>query len=148
MNAQVDADVRDALLDIASAQKQVEATIYGFELRNATIGITSQTWENAMVRCRITGMRESGITCVGHLPKIEDNIIVFNKGSGIQGWDLQAIAGTIASSINHNTIAFNGNNGIALEGNCRGRRKQHHRFQRTVRFEIVQGFRGRPQPCK
>ncbi|MGB7567456.1 MAG: right-handed parallel beta-helix repeat-containing protein [Chitinivibrionales bacterium] len=92
------------------------ATIYGFELRNATIGITSQTWENAIVRCRITGMRESGITCVGHLPKIEDNIIVFNKGSGIQGWDLQAIAGTTASSINHNTIAFNENNGIALEG--------------------------------
>lgn len=92
------------------------ATIYGFELRNATIGITSQTWENAIVRCRITGMRASGITCVGHLPKIEDNIIVFNKGSGIQGWDLQAIAGTIASSIDHNTVAFNGNNGIALEG--------------------------------
>jgi Protein of unknown function (DUF1565). len=88
------------------------ATIDGFELRNATIGITSRTSENAIVRCRITGMIESGIICVGHSPKIEDNVIVFNKGSGIQGWDLQAMA----SSINHNTIAFNRNNGIALEG--------------------------------
>ena len=88
------------------------ATIDGFELRNATIGITSRTSENAIARCRVTGMRESGITCVGHLPKIEDNVIVFNKGSGIQGWDLLGMA----SSINHNTIAFNRNNGIALEG--------------------------------
>jgi hypothetical protein len=88
------------------------ATIDGFELRNATIGITSRTSENAIVRCRVTGMRESGITCVGHLPEIEDNVIAFNKGSGIQGWDLLGMA----SSINHNTIAFNGNNGVALEG--------------------------------
>ena len=88
------------------------ATIDGFELRNATIGITSRTAENAIVRCLVTGMRESGITCVGHLPKIEDNIIAFNKGSGIQGWDLLGMA----SSINHNTVAFNGNNGIALNG--------------------------------
>jgi hypothetical protein len=88
------------------------ATIDGFELRNATIGITSRTSENAVIRCRITGMRESGIICVGHAPKIEDNVIVFNKGSGIQGWDLLAMG----SSINHNTIAFNRNNGIALEG--------------------------------
>jgi Periplasmic copper-binding protein (NosD) len=88
------------------------ATIDGFELRNATIGITSRTSENAILRCRITGMRESGIVCVGHVPKIEDNVVVFNKGSGVQGWDALAMA----SSINHNTIAFNGNNGIALDG--------------------------------
>lgn len=88
------------------------ATIDGFELCNATIGITSRTSENVIVRCRITGMRGSGVACVGNLPKIEDNVIVFNKGSGIQGWDLLATA----YSINHNTIAFNANNGIALEG--------------------------------
>jgi hypothetical protein len=88
------------------------ATILGFEIRHGAVGIRSQSSENSVIQCRITGMRESGIICVGRLPRMEDNIIVFNKGSGIQGWDLQGPA----DSINHNTIAFNGNNGIALEG--------------------------------
>lgn len=88
------------------------ATIIGFEIRHATVGVSSQNSENSIIGCRITGMRESGIVCVGRLPKIEDNVIVFNKGSGIQGWDLEGPS----DSITHNTIAFNGNNGIALGG--------------------------------
>lgn len=54
----------------------------------------------------------TGIICVRHLPRIEDNIIAFNRASGIQGWDVRSVKG----SINHNTIAFNANNGIALGG--------------------------------
>jgi len=51
--------------------------------------------------------------CVGALPKMEDNFIVYNKGSGIQGWDVRTTSG----SINHNTIAYNTNHGISLGGN-------------------------------
>jgi hypothetical protein len=91
------------------------ASIIGFEIRHATVGVISKTSDNSIIRCRITGMRESGIMCVGRPPKIEDNIIVFNKGSGIQGWDAQA-SDPSAASINHNTVAFNGQCGIALEG--------------------------------
>jgi hypothetical protein len=56
---------------------------------------------------------QSGIVCVGVLPRIEDNFIVYNKGSGIQGWDVRTTSG----SVNHNTIAFNANHGISLGGN-------------------------------
>jgi hypothetical protein len=51
--------------------------------------------------------------CAGSLPRIEDNLIIFNHGSGIQGWDVR----TTSSSINHNTIAFNSNHGISVGGN-------------------------------
>jgi hypothetical protein len=51
--------------------------------------------------------------CVGHLPKIEDNLIIYNKGSGIQGWDVQSTS----ASISHNTIAMNSNHGISIGGN-------------------------------
>jgi hypothetical protein len=49
---------------------------------------------------------------VGDVPLIQDNLIIYNKGSGIQGWNLTSTA----ASINHNTIAYNFNNGIALGG--------------------------------
>jgi parallel beta-helix repeat protein len=87
-------------------------TISGFEIRGGTIGVFSKDAGNAIVSCRITGNWGTGIVCVRHLPKIEDNIIAFNKWSGIQGWDIRSTS----ASINHNTIAFNGNNGIALGG--------------------------------
>ena len=89
------------------------AGICGFEVRSGTIGVTSNNIDNAIIQCRITGMTESGISCSGQLPKIEDNIIVYNKGSGIVAWNIQSSA----SSINHNTIAYNANNGVAVGGN-------------------------------
>ncbi len=89
------------------------AGICGFEIRSGTIGVISNTIDNVITHCRITGMTESGISCSGQLPQIEDNIIVYNKGSGIQGWNLQPTS----VSINHNTIAFNANNGVAFGGN-------------------------------
>ncbi len=88
-------------------------TINGFEIRNGTIGVFSKDPGNAIINCRIFNNWETGIICVRDLPKIEDNIIVFNRASGIQGWDIRSTS----ASINHNTIAFNGNNGISLGGN-------------------------------
>ena len=88
------------------------STIRGFEVRNGTIGILSSAAQTTITQCRISRNHQSGIMCVGALPKIEDNFIVFNKGSGIQGWDVRTTSG----SINHNTIAYNSNHGIALGG--------------------------------
>ena len=56
---------------------------------------------------------QTGIITVRHLPVVEDNIIAFNRASGIQGGDVRSTA----ASVNHNTIAFNANHGIALGGN-------------------------------
>jgi len=90
----------------------INSEIRGFEIKNGTIGVFSKDADNAIINCRIVKNWMTGIVCVRHLPKIEDNIIAFNRASGIQGWDVRATTG----SINHNTIAFNANNGIALGG--------------------------------
>jgi len=87
--------------------------ISGFEVRSGTVGVFSATAQAVIRRCRIIHNFQSGVMCVGALPKMEDNFIVFNKGSGVQGWDVRTTSG----SINHNTIAFNANHGIALGGN-------------------------------
>lgn len=89
-----------------------KSSISGFEIRNAQIGVYSEGTDNIITKCYIHDNKQTGITCVGHLPKIEDNIIVNNDGSGIQGWDVRS---TI-STINHNTIAYNANHGIAIGG--------------------------------
>jgi hypothetical protein len=89
------------------------AGISGMVIRNGTIGIVSKSANAAIQMCRVERNAQSGIMCVGHLPNILDNTIVFNKGSGIQGWDLRSTN----SAINHNTIAYNENHGIALGGN-------------------------------
>jgi parallel beta-helix repeat protein len=86
--------------------------ISGFEVRSGTVGIFSATAQAAIRRCRVMYNVQSGVMCVGALPRMEDNFIVFNKGSGVQGWDVRTTSG----SINHNTIAFNANHGIALGG--------------------------------
>lgn len=86
--------------------------ISGFEIRNGTIGVFSNGSNNQILSCRIIHNWQTGIVVVRHLPKIEDNIIAFNKASGIQGWDVRSTTATV----NHNTIAFNSNHGIALGG--------------------------------
>jgi parallel beta-helix repeat protein len=87
-------------------------TISGFEIRNGTIGIFSNGTGNQIISCRIIRNWQTGIIAVRHLPKIEDNIIAFNRGSGIQGWDVRSTNVTI----NHNSIAYNSNHGIAIGG--------------------------------
>jgi hypothetical protein len=89
-----------------------DAGVCGLEVRNGTIGILSSSIGNSIVKCRITGNRQTGLSCAGRLPKIQDNVIVFNKGSGIQGWDILASNDVI----DHNTIAYNANNGVAFGG--------------------------------
>jgi len=88
------------------------ATVCGFEIRNGAVGVSSSRPGNAIVKCRITGNLQSGVICVGDVPLIQDNLIVYNKGSGIQGWNLSSTS----STVNHNTIAYNQNNGIAVGG--------------------------------
>ncbi len=88
------------------------STISGFEIKNARIGVYSEGTDNIIIKCFIHDNQQSGIVCVGHLPKIEDNIIIENGGSGIQGWDVRS---TI-STINHNTIVYNSNHGISIGG--------------------------------
>jgi parallel beta-helix repeat protein len=89
------------------------AEISGFVIKDAGVGVVSRGEGNRIARCRIMHNRHSGIMCIGHLPQIEDNEIVYNKGSGIQGWNLR---GTVYKRIRNNTIAYNKNNGIALDG--------------------------------
>jgi parallel beta-helix repeat protein len=89
-------------------------TVSGFEIRNGTIGVFSREAGNAIVNCRIVKNWGTGVMAVRHLPKVEDNIIAFNRASGIQCWDVRSTN----ASINHNTIAFNQNHGIALGGSC------------------------------
>lgn len=87
--------------------------IEGFEIRNGTIGIFNTSAGVTITKCRIIHNQQTGIMCVGHLPKIEDNIVIYNRGSGIQGWDVH----TTSSSVNHNTVSFNSNHGISIGGN-------------------------------
>ena len=87
-------------------------TICGFEIRNGTIGVLSNGSGNQILSCRIVRNWQTGIIVVRHLPKIEDNIIAFNRGSGIQGWDVRSTNVTI----NHNSIAYNANHGVAVGG--------------------------------
>lgn len=87
-------------------------TISGFEIRNGTIGVFSNGPGNVIKACRIIKNWQTGIITVRHLPQIEDNIIAFNRASGIQGWDVRSTS----YSVNHNSIAFNGNHGVAMGG--------------------------------
>jgi hypothetical protein len=89
------------------------ATISGFEIINGSIGVFSTSANVTITQCRIQQNQQSGVMCAGSLPRIEDNLIIFNHGSGFQGWDVR----TTSSSINHNTIAFNSNHGISIGGN-------------------------------
>ena len=88
------------------------SSIIGFVIKNGTIGIFTKNAGIAIVRCLIKNNNQTGIIAVRHLPRIEDNIIVFNRASGIQGWDVRS---TVAS-VNHNTIAFNKNHGVSVGG--------------------------------
>ena len=88
------------------------SSINGFVVRNGTIGVFTKNTGITVCRCLIKNNQQTGIITVRHLPKIEDNIIAYNLASGIQGWDVRSTK----SSVNHNTIAYNGNHGIAVGG--------------------------------
>jgi parallel beta-helix repeat protein len=88
------------------------SSIIGCVIQNGTIGLFSKNPGVTVSNCHIIKNWQTGIITVRHLPQIEDNIIAFNRASGIQGWDVRSTA----AAINHNTIAYNANNGIALGG--------------------------------
>ena len=89
-----------------------KSSISGFEIRGGTIGVFSKSFGCAITQCRIVNNVQTGIISVRNCAKIEDNIIAFNGASGIQIYDARQTNGTI----NHNTIAYNGNHGIAVGG--------------------------------
>ena len=89
-----------------------KSSISGFEIRNGTIGVFSKSVGCAVTQCRIVNNYETGIITVRNCPRIEDNVIAFNGASGIQIFDARLMNG----SIGHNTIAYNGNHGIAVGG--------------------------------
>ncbi len=100
------------------------STCSGFIIKEGAIGVVSRGKGNRIARCRITGNTQTGILCIGHLPEIMDNEIVFNGGSGIQGWSLR---GTVYNTIRNNTVAYNQNSGIALDG----------AYNVSLRFNII-----------
>lgn len=90
--------------------------VAGFEIRNGTIGLYSNGASNTIRSCRIVCNWQTGIVAVRTLPRIQDNLIVFNRASGIQCWDVQALD---SAAILNNTIAFNRAHGVSLGGRCR-----------------------------
>jgi hypothetical protein len=87
-------------------------TVIGMQLEHATVGVLSQGADNQLRWCRIVHNQLAGMVCVGQLPHIEDTIIAFNRGCGIQGQD----ARTTNGRINHCTIVYNATHAIALSG--------------------------------
>jgi hypothetical protein len=88
------------------------ASICGFEIKNGTIGILSTGMGNSITKCRIINNRQSGLSCTGQMPKVQDNIFAYNTGSGIVGWDVSAGS----EPLSFNTIAYNENNGMMFGG--------------------------------
>ncbi|MCL2844037.1 MAG: right-handed parallel beta-helix repeat-containing protein [Chitinivibrionia bacterium] len=105
--AVIDGDGRGTVVTLAGS-----AGIEGFEIRNGTIGIFSRDADVVIRRNRVVRNWMTGILVLRHCPTIEDNIIAFNRGSGIVGWNLRAARG----AIEHNTIAYNANFGLQLGG--------------------------------
>ena len=85
----------------------------GFEIRNGVIGVFSKGAASVIEKCRIVNNTEIGVMCVGNLPKIIDNVIAFNGGSGVKGCELRTSA---FSTVSHNIIAYNRNHGISIGG--------------------------------
>lgn len=88
------------------------SSIIGFVIRNGTIGVFTKNAGISVSRCLIRNNWQTGIITVRHLPRIEDNVIVYNQASGIQGWNVRSTK----AAVNHNTIAYNRNHGIAIGG--------------------------------
>jgi len=103
----IDGDGRGTVVTLANG-----SGIEGFEIRNGTVGIFTRDPDVVIRKNRIVRNWMSGIVMVRHCPTIEDNIIGFNRGSGIVGWNLRASRG----GIEHNTIAYNGGFGVQLGG--------------------------------
>jgi nitrous oxidase accessory protein NosD len=94
----------------------------GFVVRNATVGVYSDNVGTAIRNCVVVRNWEAGIVCVNLLPVIEDNVIAYNRGTGLHLVQVQGLSG----AVNHNTVAYNLGSGLILvraeesriENNC------------------------------
>jgi hypothetical protein len=98
---------RDPAITMATNSQLVGVTVKG-----GAIGIVSRGRGNRIARCQVTNNDRTGIMCVGQLPAIEDNVIAFNRGSGVQGRDVRSGEGWVR----HNTIVYNQGHGISIGG--------------------------------
>lgn len=89
-----------------------DCELLGVKIQNGTFGVLSRD-ARCVRNCQIINNWQTGIVCVRTLPIIEDNVIAHNNGSGIQLWDTRK---TEDGVIRHNTLAFNGNHGVAVGG--------------------------------
>jgi nitrous oxidase accessory protein NosD len=101
------------------------AQIQGLTIQNGTVGVFSKHAKTVIRNCRIVRNWQSGIICVRHLPEITNNVIAFNRASGIKCYGVKSTAG--ASKISHNCIAFNRRNGLTIDGNS----------EATVEYNII-----------
>jgi len=86
--------------------------IEGLWIAGGTFGVLVEASHTSIKKCRISQAQQSGIMLIAQMPIIEDNVIVFNRGSGITGWDANSTVGHIS----HNTISHNSAHGINLGG--------------------------------
>jgi len=132
--AKIDGGGRGTVITMAE-----NTSVTGFEVRNGAIGIFSNGNGNEIRWCRVVNNGMTGIMAKRVLPQIEDNIVAFNGASGIQAWDIQPTG----VAVNHNTIAYNGNNGIAVGGSS-GFAIVHN----VIAFNEWQGLRISQEPEK
>lgn len=103
----IDGDGRGTVVTLASG-----SGIEGFEIRNGTVGIFSNAPDVTIRRNLIIRNWMTGMILIRHSPAVEDNIVAFNRGSGIVGWNVRAARG----AIEHNTIAYNAGFGVHFGG--------------------------------
>ncbi len=89
-----------------------KSSIIGMGVTNGTIGIFNKTAGSRIIGCKVYQNWMTGIMFVRHLPEVDNNVVVFNKGSGMLGWNVRSTK----YSVVHNTIAYNVGFGIFLGG--------------------------------
>ncbi len=108
------------------------SVIDGLKIKNGTIGVFSKAAAAEIKHCKIVQNWMTGIITVRNFPKIEDNLIAFNKGSGMVCWDSKGSTGEAA----YNTIAYNGGFGLRMGGKSTIAFKNN-----VVAFNLKYGFK-------
>lgn len=91
---------------------QNSSSLVGIDVTNGTAGIVTKSPGISIINCRIYRNSGSAILCTGNLPEINNCLIVFNQGSGIQAVNISG-GSTI---LERNTVAYNQNVGISISG--------------------------------
>jgi parallel beta-helix repeat protein len=88
------------------------SVIDGLVIKNGTIGVFSKSQNAVIKNCQIVQNWMTGVISVRYIPQMEDNLIAFNRSSGIVTWDARSTTG----EIEYNTISHNGGFGLWLGG--------------------------------